>query len=126
LWEGRASDLLERIETEEVAVGVAEWVEVDVVRPGHRRVDRSPGVVKELVLQSLRQREDRLALDDREHRVAPLLPAERVLFSLGPPVIDVRERHLIEVADPRVEVAGTRCRGSSHAVAVSRSRTSLV
>ena len=73
MWEGRASDLLERIEAEEVAVGVAEWVEVDVVRPGHRRVDRSPGV-KELVLQSLRQMEDRLALDDREHRVVLLLP----------------------------------------------------
>ncbi len=48
----------------------------------------------------------RLALDDRQRRVDPFLPLEPVLLGLGAEVIDVIEHHLIELADPRVEVAG--------------------
>ncbi len=48
----------------------------------------------------------RLALDDRQRGVDPLLPLEPVLLGLGAEVVDVVEHHLVEVADPRVEVAG--------------------
>ena len=47
-----------------------------------------------------------LTLDDRQRGVDPFLPPEPVLLGLGTEVIHVVEHHLVEVADPRVEVAG--------------------
>ena len=48
----------------------------------------------------------RFALDDHQCRVDPFLPLEPVLLGLGPQVVDVVERDLVEVADSGVEVAG--------------------
>ena len=48
----------------------------------------------------------RLALDDRQARGRSPSAAAEVLLGLGAQVVDVVEHHLVQVADPRVEVAG--------------------
>ena len=47
-----------------------------------------------------------LALDDQKRRINPFLAFLLVLFGLGPQIVNVVERDLIEVANTRVEVAG--------------------
>ena len=42
----------------------------------------------------------------RQRRIDPLLAPAEVLLGLGAQVVDVIEHHLVEVADPGVEVAG--------------------
>ena len=48
----------------------------------------------------------RLALDDHQGGIESLLPPLPVLLGLGPKIVDMIERHLVEVADAGVKVAG--------------------
>ena len=96
----------------------ARWVSVNSGRASEEAVelaaDRGLGAVAELAEQGPGvpavsqggEARGRLALDDRAGPFEPLAAVREVPLGLGAEVADVVEHHLLELADPGVEVAG--------------------